>query len=120
MTIPRKSRRRLCMVVHGSYPPAEPRVTREAAAAVERGYEVDVVAMRRVGEPKQEVVDGVRVIRLPLTHRRGGSFGAVLLEYAAFTILATAAVARLSARRRYAAVHVHNPPDFLIVASLIP
>jgi glycosyltransferase involved in cell wall biosynthesis len=41
-------------------------------------------------------------------------------EYVAFTILATFAAASLAVRRRYATVQVHNPPDFLIVAALLP
>jgi glycosyltransferase involved in cell wall biosynthesis len=43
-----------------------------------------------------------------------------LLEYAAFTVLASFFVAGLAVRRRYHAVVVHNPPDFLIIAGLLP
>ena len=112
--------RSLCMVVHGPYPIGEPRVTRQARAALEAGFDVDVVATRREGEPSVEVVDGVRVFRLPVEHRRGGGLLGILREYLGFTVLATLKVARLSARRRYAVVQVHNPPDFLIVAAIVP
>jgi glycosyltransferase involved in cell wall biosynthesis len=44
----------------------------------------------------------------------------VLREYVSFTLLACLAVASMSARRRYNAVHVHNPPDFLIAAAAWP
>src|SRR5579871_2208525 len=108
------------MVVHGPYPIGEPRVTRQARAALEAGFDVDVVATRREGEPSVEVVDGVRVYRLPVEHRRGGGLLGILREYLGFTVLATLKVARLSARRRYAVVQVHNPPDFLIVAAIVP
>ena len=37
---------RVCMVVHGPYPIGEPRVARQARAATEAGFEVDLVAMR--------------------------------------------------------------------------
>jgi len=114
------SNRSLCMVVHGPYPIGEPRVTRQARAALEAGYEVDVVATRRDGEPATEVVDGVRVVRLPVEHRRGGGIGQILREYVGFTVLAALRVARLSLRRRYTVVQVHNPPDFLIAAAVIP
>lgn len=112
--------RRLCMIVHGSYPLAEPRVTRQARAAVDAGWEVDVVAHRLAGERDEEEIDGVRVIRLPFQHRRGASFGRVLYEYAGFTLAATAKVAALHRARRYAVVQVHNPPDFLMLAALVP
>lgn len=114
------SNRSLCMVVHGPYPIGEPRVTRQARAALEAGYDVDVVATRRHGEPSSEVVDGVRVFRLPVEHERGGGILRILREYLGFTTLATSRVARLSMRRRYTVVQVHNPPDFLIAAAIIP
>jgi glycosyltransferase involved in cell wall biosynthesis len=108
------------MVVHGPYPIGEPRVTRQARAALEAGFDVDVVATRRESEPEREIVDGVRVFRLPVEHQRGGGILRVLLEYLGFTALATIRVARLAARRRYDVVQVHNPPDFLIAAAIIP
>src|SRR5439155_23006862 len=101
-------------------PVGEPRVAREAAVALAEGYEVDVVAMRRGGERTCELVDGVRVIRLPLSHRRGRGLAVLALEYAAFSIAASIRVALLHARRRYDVVHVHNPPDFLVAAALVP
>jgi len=42
------------------------------------------------------------------------------LEYAGFTFGATLLVAVLGARRRYAVVQVHNPPDFLAAVAVIP
>jgi glycosyltransferase involved in cell wall biosynthesis len=108
------------MVVHGPYPIGEPRVTREAVAALENGYAVEVVAMRRAGDPAQEVVDGVLVTRLPIRHARGGGIGRVVAEYPLFAAMATAVVGLRAIKRRYDIVHVHNPPDFLIVAAAVP
>jgi glycosyltransferase involved in cell wall biosynthesis len=111
--------KRLCMVVHGPFPP-DARVAREAVAAVVAGYEVDVVAMSREGQPRRERVDGVNVIRLPLSRHRGAGPATVVYEYAAFTMLATLTVARLAVTRRYRVVQVHNPPDFLMLATVLP
>lgn len=108
------------MVVHGPYPIGEPRVARQARAAREDGFDVDVVATRRESEAPVEVVDGVRVFRLPVEHRRGGGILHVLREYFGFAALATLRVTRLSLRRRYSVVQVHNPPDFLIAAAIVP
>ena len=107
------------MVVHGDFP-LDPRVAREARAARDGGYEVDVVAMRRNGEPAREKVEGMRVYRLPFSHDRDAGFAGFLAEYAGFTAAATVAVARLAWKRRYDVVHVHNPPDFLVAAGLLP
>lgn len=111
--------RRLCMVVHGPFPP-DPRVARAVAVAVGEGWEVDVLATSQSGQERVERVDGARVIRLPVTHRWGAGAGAVLVEYLGFTVVAGAKLARLSAGRPYEVVHVHAPPDFLLVAALLP
>ena len=111
---------RLCMVVHASYPVGEVRVAREALAAIDAGWEVDVVALRRPDEPATETIDGVRVFRLPLSRTRGGGALATVREYLGFAMLAAAKVASLMRQRRYQVVQVHGPPDFLILAALIP
>src|SRR5215218_4293507 len=116
----RRMTRRLCMIVHACYPVGEPRVQRQAAAAVEGGYEVDVVCLRHHGETGREVVDGVRVHRLPVSHDRTSGASAMAVEYLSFAALSTAKVAQLTAKRRYDVVHVSNPPDLLVVAGLIP
>ena len=41
-------------------------------------------------------------------------------EYLGFTALATAKLAALASRNRYQVIHVHNPPDFLLMAALAP
>jgi pyruvate dehydrogenase E1 component alpha subunit len=53
--------RRLCMVVHGPFPVGEPRVWQEGRAALAAGFEVDVLALGRPGEPAREQVDGMDV-----------------------------------------------------------
>ena len=112
--------RRLCMLVHGPYPVGEGRVASEALAALDAGWEVDVVAMRKPGEPANEVVDGIRIFRLPMSHRQGAGVVGAVREYFGFTFLATARIAHLFRQRRYAVVHVNNPPDFLVLAALVP
>jgi glycosyltransferase involved in cell wall biosynthesis len=113
-------RHRLCMIVHSPVP-SDVRVTAQAAAAAECGFDVDIVSMRAAGEAREELLEeGVRVFRLPLTHTYGSRLPAVVGEYAAFTTLAVAKVGALHRRRRYDVVEVHNPPDFLMLAALVP
>ena len=108
------------MVVHGPYPVEETRVERENRVALEQGFEVDVIALREPGELPIEHSNGVRVIRLPFEHRRGFGLFQVIYEYVGFTLMAAVRVLLLHSRRRYRIVHVHNPPDFLVLAGLIP
>jgi glycosyltransferase involved in cell wall biosynthesis len=107
------------MVLHGVYP-ADVRVAREVRAAVDAGFEVEVVATRGAGEARRERIDGVTVHRLPVTRKRGSNPVRFFSEYVLFTALATFAVARVALTRRLNVVQVHNPPDFLIVAALVP
>jgi glycosyltransferase involved in cell wall biosynthesis len=107
------------MVVHGNYP-ADPRVARETLAALRAGFEVDVVAMREPGRPARETVEGVTVHRLGISRSRDVGRLRFLGEYVAFTVLAASRLAWLALRRRPRIVQVHNPPDFLVAAALLP
>lgn len=113
------TRRRICMVVHSRFP-NDPRVHRATRMARGAGFEVDLVCLSEPGLPRREVLDEVRVWRLPVTHRRGVGAVRMVWEYAAFALLATFAVALRAGRRGYDVVHVHNPPDFLPIAALVP
>ena len=106
------------MVAH-SYYLRDPRIRREAEATVGAAHQVDVLCLRDVNEPPEEVVNGVRIFRLPVERRRGGTLR-YLQEYASFTMLATAWLLRHWRKHRYDLVHVHNMPNFLIVAGLVP
>jgi glycosyltransferase involved in cell wall biosynthesis len=106
------------MVVHGPYPIGEERVLREARAAVAHGYDVDIVAMRQPGEPAREWVEGCRVFRLPVAAGQR-SRSRVAYEYLVFFLLATGWLMR-SVIKPYRVIQVHNPPDFLLAAGLLP
>ncbi|MDI7278048.1 MAG: glycosyltransferase, partial [Anaerolineae bacterium] len=112
------TRRRIC-IIRRSYYPAETHVRRNAESLAAAGYGVDVVCLRGPGEPAREVVDGVAVYRLPLQARRGALW-LYAAEYAAFFVLAAAAVTWLHLRRRYAAIEADSMPDLLVFAGLVP
>jgi glycosyltransferase involved in cell wall biosynthesis len=109
---------RVLMITH-SYYLRDPRVRREAEALAEAGYTVDVICLRDQGEPYRSEVNGVRIYRVPLRRRRGG-FLRYLFEYLAFFVLSGLLLSALQLRRRYRLVHVHNMPNFLVFATLLP
>ena len=113
------SRGAVCMLLHGRFP-MEVRVAAEVRAAIEAGFDVDVIALRGFDEEPEEVVEGVRVFRLPVLHEHGAGALGTAREYIGFTLLAGIKAAALGLRRRYAIVQVHNPPDFLVLAALAP
>jgi glycosyltransferase involved in cell wall biosynthesis len=110
----------VCMVVHSYYPVGEVRAEREARAAVEAGYAVDVICLRRPHEAQVEIVDDIRITRLPVQHIRGAGALRSIGEYIGFAIRASAAVLKIHRKAPIDVVYVHAPPDFLMVAALIP
>ncbi len=105
------------MVTH-SYYEEDARVRRAAETLVRAGRPVDVVALRRPGDPPESLVEGVRLRRLDVERHQGAGIGTYLAEYTAFLLRATVAITASQRRRRYALVHVHTLPDFLVFAGL--
>src|SRR5688500_12229528 len=62
----------------------DPRVRREAEALVEAGHRVVFLASREAGEPIREVLNGVRVIKVPKLNKVRTSMRAYVLDYALF------------------------------------
>lgn len=108
----------ICMIRQGYYP-LDPRVTRQAKALASMGHDVDVLCMRRPGEPLFEQANGVRVCRLPMRRHRQGKV-TYLVEYAAFFVAVAALISARQLLRRYAVVQVNSPPDTLVFAALVP
>lgn len=113
--------RRMCSVVHGTFPLGEPRVARQARAALRAGWSVDVLALAGTDEARHEAIDGVNVWRAPFGHKRGAGMFRTALEYTAFAAYAFGWILRRSAKRqtRYGVVQVNNPPDFLVFACVV-
>jgi len=115
---------RVGMLVH-SYYLRDVRVRRAAEELAAAGMEVHVVCLREprgpegTREPKEQTVNGVRIHRLPLSRRRGGT-GRYLFEFLATTVLGALKLCALHLRGRLDVVHIHNMPDILICAGLIP
>jgi len=94
---------RICIIRHYYYP-EDPRSRREAEALAEAGHEVDILTLRHTGEPVHEVINGVRVRRLPVEHYRRSLFH-YAYEYSAFFILTFLILTARLARRRYRSRH---------------
>ncbi len=115
-----KKRKRHCMVVHAYYPLAETRVERQAMALLDRDIEVDVICLGGSNGAAPDVVNGVRVYRLPTRRHTSGGLILQLFEYLVFFALAFVRLTGLHRKRRYDVVQVHNLPDFLVFVALIP
>ena len=111
--------RRVCHVAYTFYE-NDNRVIRYAEALAERGDEVEVIALRRAGQSRNSTSNGVRVHRIQ--RRSVNERGALtyLLKLVWFLVKSSAVLTRLQLRRRYDVVHVHNVPDFLVFAAVLP
>lgn len=96
------------------------RVRRYAEALARRGDRVDVIALARSGEPRIEMLRGVRVLRIyrRLIDEKGP--WSYLLKLMTFFFLSAWTIAREHLRERYDIIHVHSVPDFEVFATLIP
>ena len=110
-------RRPFVLVTH-SYYEEDPRVRRQAEAILAAGRPVDVIALRRPGDPPDGDVAGVRVYRLDVQRHQGAGLGTYLAEYLAFFVRVALALVRAQPRRRYALVQVATLPDWLVFAAL--
>lgn len=97
----------------------DPRVQREVRALLDAGHEVDVIALRRRGQPWRERDGRLTVRRVPAPRQRGAA-AAYLAEYGLFFAIAFALLTALHIRRRYRLVQVHTLPDPLVFAALVP
>lgn len=116
---PSKHRGTVLMVAY-TYYASDPRVIREAEAALEAGFEVDFLALARAGDPPCEEIRGVRVIHLSQSRYRGRGLARYLRTYLEFFLRCFWRTSVLYWRRRYRVIHVNNMPDFLVFSTLIP
>jgi glycosyltransferase involved in cell wall biosynthesis len=115
----------VAMLAHTCYM-RDPRVRREAEALAAHGLEVHVISLAeqhgngsRTPEPRHAVLNGVHIHRLPIRRQRGGALR-YFYEYVMVAILGGLALARLHLRSKLRVVHVHNMPDLLVLAAVVP
>jgi glycosyltransferase involved in cell wall biosynthesis len=107
---------RACVLAYTFYE-ADGRVIRYAEALAQRGDHVDVVSLRRNGQPYHEEVRGVHVYRIqdrPVNENGKMQYLARLVKFLFGTALF---VMRRHAAHPYQIVHVHSVPDFEVFAA---
>ena len=108
-----------------SYYLNDARVRRQAESLAEAGYDVHVVScgdaqkMNNAQLLPYEVVKGVHVHFVPLLKKRGNKFR-YMYEFVMMTLYGAVKLARLHYQKSFDVVHIHNMPDILVFAGLIP
>ncbi len=113
-------RRRVCMLAYAFYE-SDTRVMQYAAALVERGDVVDVIALRRSDTtPEREVLGGVNVYRIQTRMVNEKGLFAYVSRILRFTLRAASLLRRMQRQHGYDLIHVHNVPDCLVFAAAYP
>jgi glycosyltransferase involved in cell wall biosynthesis len=110
---------KVCMLAYTFYE-SDNRVMRYAEALARCGHQVDAVTLAREGRPAYEDMNGVHVYRIQkrvIDEEEPSSYATKLLK---FLFHSTWFLAKRSLKVPYDLVHVHNIPDFLVFAALVP
>jgi glycosyltransferase involved in cell wall biosynthesis len=110
--------KRAGMVVFSSYP-ADPRPRRAAEALLAEGMQIDLICEADEKSPRREALGGLVITRIPIRHIRGGALS-YAYQYVSFILISAAIFAWRSLRGRYDLIYVHNMPDILVLAALVP
>jgi glycosyltransferase involved in cell wall biosynthesis len=109
---------RVAMIAYSPYE-MDARVKRAAEALVERGHHVDVFAISQEGIRPASDSKLLRIHRLRMYKQRTAATR-YAVEYGGFFAWSFALVSYFQVLRRYHVVYVHNMPNFLVFAGLIP
>lgn len=106
------------MIVHKYYY-HDTRVKRYAETLARAGARVDILCPRDPATEGNAPGSSIRVFTIPVIHGDKNLAG-YLAEYGIALIFYAGLLLRLYAANRYQIIHVHNMPDFLVFAALIP
>lgn len=106
-----------CMLAYTFYE-SDGRVIRYAKALAQAGASVDAIVLRRPGQPAEEQIDGVNVIRIQVREKNEKGKLAYLWRTLKFFVRSMVAVTRRHKNMKYDLIHVHSVPDFEVFATL--
>lgn len=111
----------VCMLGYSNYL-TDVRIRREAEALAELPeYTVHMLTLKEDKKaPRSFIHNGVHVRELNIRKYRGKSNLRYILSYVKFTFLASWACNKLLFKKSLDVVHVHNMPNFLIFAAILP
>lgn len=102
------------MLLENNSYPEDGRVRQEARSLITAGYQVTVIAPKRVGQPWQQMCDQVRVYRFPAPLEADGFLG-YLWEYGYSMVAAFVLSLLVLAQHGFDIIHTHNPPDTFVL-----
>jgi glycosyltransferase involved in cell wall biosynthesis len=110
---------RACMLAYTFYE-SDGRVMRYAEALAQEGALVDAIVLGRPGQPREEFVHGVRVLRVQTREKNESGKFDYLRRILRFLWRSAVKLTQQHFRGRYDLIHVHSVPDFEVFAALVP
>src|ERR1700739_516631 len=107
-----------CMVAYTFYE-SDNRVRRYAEALAKRGDQVDVIALRREGQPRSEIIRWVRVHRIQVRRIDERGPFSYLRKLVAFFVRSMWWLSVHGLKKPFDVIHVHSVPDFEVFATLL-
>lgn len=108
----------VCMAAYTNYRP-DARIKSYVRTLENQGAAVDVIALREPDPGARETLRNGEIFYL-CDKYRGSSSVKYILSYLSFFILLFFKLSALHLKKRYTTVHIHNMPNFLVFAALIP
>ena len=113
-------KKHICMIAYTDYP-SDARVRREAETLAATGdYDVTFLALQENDTAKSYQLENVNVIELHVRKYRGQNKFLHFKSYVQFLFLAFCKCNKLLFTNKIDIVHVHNMPNFLVLAGLLP
>lgn len=110
--------KRMAVVSFSAFP-GDPRPRRAAEAFAEAGMSVEVICLKESEDAKKDTFKGIRIDRIEIAKSRNSKFGYVF-QYCLFILIVFVMLTLRFPIRRYDVIHIHNMPDVLVFAALIP
>ena len=110
---------KIAMVAYAFYE-GNARIQQYCNALVQRGHKVDVIALRRAGEPRHVNVKGVDVYGVQERVVNETRQSTYLFRILRFLFRSAMVLNKRHRAERYDLIHVHSVPDFLVFAALLP
>jgi|CXWL01.1.fsa_nt_gi glycosyltransferase involved in cell wall biosynthesis len=99
--------------------PGDPRPRRAAEAFARAGMKVEALCLMGEEGLKRDTFKDIEIDRISIKKIRNSKTWYVF-QYCLFILIAFAKLAARSLTQRYHVVHVHNMPDVLVIAALVP
>jgi glycosyltransferase involved in cell wall biosynthesis len=96
------------------------RVMRYAETLAKEGVIVEAIVLRRDGQPVEEIINGVKVLRIQRRLKNETGKYSYLARIVKFFFRSMIEITRRHLKAPYDIIHVHSVPDFEVFAALVP